>query len=144
MPPRVEFLAIETGDANGFLTAMLEGMKPQRGHRRRVACAQHAENAAFLAQLVAVAVFEGIGGDHVSRKRPRQRLAPEPDVSGASNGAHVARFAAKGKACGVPDWPKAPLDGEILPLRNDLVTVRGWLCPCGMAWRTIFSQRGCP
>lgn len=37
--PRVEFLAIETGDAHGFLTAMLEGMKPQRGHRRRVACA---------------------------------------------------------------------------------------------------------
>ena len=55
-PPRIEFLTIETDDADGFLPAVLKGMQAQCGHRRRVAFgSNHAENAAFFE-----AVAEGV------------------------------------------------------------------------------------
>ncbi|GGC18403.1 hypothetical protein GCM10011371_02440 [Novosphingobium marinum] len=58
--PREEILAVEAGHAAGFLPAMLQRMKPESGHRGRVLRTDDAENAAFLAQLVAVAIKERV------------------------------------------------------------------------------------
>ena len=55
-----EFLAVEADDPGRFLPAMLERVEPQRGRRRRVIGADRTEDSAFLAQLVAIAIKEGV------------------------------------------------------------------------------------
>ena len=49
-------------DATGLLTAMLKGMQPEGHEVGGVSDANHAENAAFLLQLV---VVEGVRGGHM-------------------------------------------------------------------------------
>src|SRR5690606_27684323 len=73
---RKEFGAIEAGYADCFLSAVLKRMKAQRAHGRGLGCADHAENAALLAQLVAVLVKEGVGEVHLFRKRVANRGFP--------------------------------------------------------------------
>jgi hypothetical protein len=63
--PGVELLAVEAGDPDRLLAAVLQRMKPERDHRRGIAGADHAEDATLLAQLVAVAIGKRIGRDHV-------------------------------------------------------------------------------
>ena len=63
--PRIELHAVKTGDAHRFLSAVLQRVQAKRGHRGGVAGAKHAENAAFLVQLVAVRIEKGIGQVHV-------------------------------------------------------------------------------
>src|SRR5512145_1476068 len=58
---RMELRAVEGDDPRRLLAAMLQGMQPQRGERRGVLRAAHAEDPTLLAQLV---VVEGIGRDH--------------------------------------------------------------------------------
>ena len=53
---RVELGTVETGDPDRFLAAMLERVEAQRGNRRRLAHADHAEDAALFAQFVAVCI----------------------------------------------------------------------------------------
>ena len=48
----VEMVAVETGDAGGFLAAMLERMQPERGQRCGVGVIEDTENAALLVQPV--------------------------------------------------------------------------------------------
>ena len=57
----VEMIAVEAGDARGFLSAMLQRMQSQRHERRRTVAAGDAEHPAFLAELV---VFERVRGQH--------------------------------------------------------------------------------
>ena len=52
----MEDAAVEGDDAGRFLAAMLEGVKAEGRDRRRVRMAVDAEDAAFLAQGVAVEV----------------------------------------------------------------------------------------
>ena len=52
----VEDAAVEGDDAGGFLAAMLQGVEAERDDRRGVRVAVDAEDAAFLAQGVAVEV----------------------------------------------------------------------------------------
>ena len=52
----MEPLAVEGDDAGGFLAAVLEGVQAERGDRRGVGMAEDAEDAAFLAQPVAVEI----------------------------------------------------------------------------------------
>ena len=59
---RVEIGAVEAGDAGRFLAAVLEGVQAERDEARGIVGAPHAEDAAFLAQLV---VIEGIGRQHI-------------------------------------------------------------------------------
>lgn len=58
---RVEFLPVEAGYADGFLTAVLQRMEAKRCNRSRIARAKHAENAAFLAEFVAILVKKRMG-----------------------------------------------------------------------------------
>ena len=58
---RVESDAVESDDAGGFLAAMLQGMHPKGGNRGGVGMIENAEDAAFLAQPVAVRVEAGFG-----------------------------------------------------------------------------------
>ena len=58
---RVEFLAVQAGDAGGFLAAMLERMEAKRDHGGCGFGVADAENAAFFAQLV---VIKRMGGEH--------------------------------------------------------------------------------
>src|SRR5690606_3106515 len=51
-----EFGAVEAGDADRLLPAMLQRMKSERASRGCLRRADHAENAALLAQLVAIRV----------------------------------------------------------------------------------------
>ena len=53
-PLRVEPLAVEGDDARRLLTAMLQGVQPERGDRGGLGMAEDAEDAAFLAQPVGV------------------------------------------------------------------------------------------
>ena len=48
----VEVGAVEGDDAGGLLAAVLQGVQAERGQRRGVLVAEHAEDAAFLAQAV--------------------------------------------------------------------------------------------
>ena len=48
----MEVVAVEADDAGRFLAAMLEGMQPERGQRRRVGMVEDAEDAALLVQPV--------------------------------------------------------------------------------------------
>ena len=57
----VEAHAVESDDARGFLTAMLQGVQPKRGDRGGVGMIENAKDAAFLAQSVAVGVEAGLG-----------------------------------------------------------------------------------
>src|SRR5215204_7759792 len=52
----VEDAAVEGDDAGGFLAAVLQGVEPKRDDRRGIRVAVDAEDAAFLAQGVAVEV----------------------------------------------------------------------------------------
>ena len=52
----VEARAVEADDAGGLLAAMLQGVQAERGDRGGVGMIENAENAAFLAQPVAVEV----------------------------------------------------------------------------------------
>ncbi len=55
--PGVELRAVVADDADRFLAAMLQRVQAQRGHRRGIVLgADHAENAALLAQLVAAKI----------------------------------------------------------------------------------------
>ena len=47
--------AVVGDDAGGLLAAMLQGVQAERGQGRRVLVAEHAEDAAFLAERVAAA-----------------------------------------------------------------------------------------
>jgi hypothetical protein len=49
-------VAIKAGDAHRFLAAVLQRVQPQRRHGRGRARADHAENAAFLVQRIAIAI----------------------------------------------------------------------------------------
>jgi lipoprotein-releasing system permease protein len=51
---RVELLAVEAGDPDRLLSAVLQGVETESDDRRGVSRADDAEHAAFLAQLVAV------------------------------------------------------------------------------------------
>ena len=66
-PVRMEMLAVEAGDARGFLAAVLQRVEPERDEARRIVGAPDAEDAALLAQLV---VIERIGRQH-GRSCPR-------------------------------------------------------------------------
>jgi hypothetical protein len=71
MPHRamgVEILAVPAGDTGRLLTAMLEGVKPQRDHRGGGFSAPDAENAALLAQLI---IVERVGSQHPGATRHR-------------------------------------------------------------------------
>ncbi len=74
----VEIAAVIAGDPGRFLAAMLERMQAQSGHRRGAVGAPQAEDAAFLAELVAV---EGVSGQHVGLtahiSRPAGFVAPQ-------------------------------------------------------------------
>ena len=55
-PLRAEALAVKGDNARGFLAAMLQGVQAQRRDGRRLGMAENAEDAAFLAEAVAVEV----------------------------------------------------------------------------------------
>ncbi|GGB91592.1 hypothetical protein GCM10011494_07470 [Novosphingobium endophyticum] len=57
---RIEFAAVVTGDAHGFLAAVLQRMESGGGDVRRILGSDHAENAALFAQLVPVGVTKGV------------------------------------------------------------------------------------
>src|ERR1700733_5931354 len=57
---RVEPDAVESHDAGGLLAAMLQRMQAQRGNGRGVRMIENAEDAARLAQSVAVGVEAGL------------------------------------------------------------------------------------
>lgn len=61
---REELRPVEAGDADRFLSAMLQGMKAQRAGGGGFRCADYAENAALFMQLVAVRVEQGVGEVH--------------------------------------------------------------------------------
>ena len=61
---RIEFAPVEAGNAHRFLPAVLQGVKAKRGYARRILDADHAENAALLAQLVAVTVKKRVSKVH--------------------------------------------------------------------------------
>jgi hypothetical protein len=63
----VEALAVEGGDAAGFLAAMLQGVQAQGGDGRGVADAEHAEHAALQAQGVVLGITPGRGREAVGR-----------------------------------------------------------------------------
>src|SRR5450631_575671 len=52
----IESIAIKGNDTGCFLTAVLQGMKPQCGDRRRIAMAENAKYAAFLMQAVGLGI----------------------------------------------------------------------------------------
>jgi hypothetical protein len=58
---RMEMLAVEAGDAGGFLAAVLKRVKTQSDKAGRIVGAPNAEDAALLAKLI---VVEGIGRQH--------------------------------------------------------------------------------
>jgi hypothetical protein len=60
LPLGMEAAAVEGDDAGGLLPAMLERMQPERRDGGRIGVAENAENAAFLAQPVAVEI-ESLG-----------------------------------------------------------------------------------
>ena len=79
----VEPHAVEGDDAGRLLAAMLQRVQAERGDRRRVGVAENAEDAAFLAQPVAVGVeaaatrrFGECGG-----MRSRLEVVSEPCAS---------------------------------------------------------------
>jgi len=58
----MEFLAVEGGDARGFLSTVLQSMQPQRDNRGGAVGAMNTKDAALLAELV---VVERVGRQHV-------------------------------------------------------------------------------
>ncbi|MGH6634208.1 MAG: hypothetical protein ACREB0_12655 [Sphingopyxis sp.] len=59
---RMELLAVEGSDARGFLSTVLQGMKPQRDYRGGAIRAMNTKYAALLAELV---VIKRVGRQHV-------------------------------------------------------------------------------
>jgi hypothetical protein len=53
---------------------MLQGMEAQRSRGRRIIGADRAENAAFLAQLVAIGIQEGVS--HIERCHRHHQTCP--------------------------------------------------------------------
>ena len=88
---RVEMLAVEAGDAGGFLAAVLERVEAERDEARGVVGAPDAEDAALLAQLV---VVERIG---------RQHRLGTPSCPARVNARHIGR----GRAFVAPSLNKA-------------------------------------
>src|SRR3546814_19218110 len=58
----VEILAVKGGDARGFLSAVLQGVEPQRDNRGGAVGAMNTKYAALLAEL---GVVERMGRQHV-------------------------------------------------------------------------------
>ena len=63
----MEVAAVVGDDAGRLLAAMLQGVQAERGQRRRVLVAEHAEDAAFLAQAVVVGAEAGARHRRVTR-----------------------------------------------------------------------------
>ena len=63
-----ELGAVEAGDPDRFLAAVLQRVEAERARRGGLGSADHAEYAALFAQLVAVQVQEWVGKVHLSRK----------------------------------------------------------------------------
>ncbi len=55
-PFGMEALAVEGDDPGRFLAAVLQGVQPERGDRRRVRVAENPEDAAFLAKPIGVEI----------------------------------------------------------------------------------------
>jgi hypothetical protein len=72
-PVGMERLAIETGDAGGFLTAVLQRMQAKRGKGGGAVSAPDGEDAALLAQPV---IVEGVCGQHVGTRSSLAIRAP--------------------------------------------------------------------
>jgi hypothetical protein len=68
----VEFLAVKGSDARGFLSTVLQGMKPQRDDRGSAVGAVNTKDAALLTEFV---VVERIGGEHILRGAYPERQA---------------------------------------------------------------------
>ena len=58
--PDIEFAAVPADDSRRFLPAMLERMQAERSRRGGIGRVDRAENPAFLPQLVAVGIEEGM------------------------------------------------------------------------------------
>ena len=74
----VEILAVEGGDAGGFLAAMLKGMQAERDQRRRAIGAVDAKYAAFFVEMI---IFPRIGCQHV--------VMAENCLVSAASGRHI-------------------------------------------------------
>ena len=75
----VEFLAVEGGDACGFLAAVLQGVQAQRDDRGGAVGAMNTKDAALLAEFV---VVERVCGEH------------DGPAARAVTGAHIGRVIA--------------------------------------------------
>jgi GTPase len=56
---RMEVAAIECDDAGSLLTAMLQGVKAERGQGRGILMAEHAEDTALLAKAIVLVSRQG-------------------------------------------------------------------------------------
>ena len=70
---RVEADAVESDDAGGLLAAMLQGVQAERGDGGGVGVIENAEDAALLAQSVAVGVEAGVARRVRGQFRRRRR-----------------------------------------------------------------------
>src|SRR5208282_6608128 len=70
----VELLAVIGDDSRRLLSAMLQGMEPERGQRRRIGVAVNPEYAAFLVEMI---VVPGLGGQHRARFA---QMAPKDEL----------------------------------------------------------------
>ena len=61
-PLRVEPRAVERYDAGRLLAPVLQGVQPERGDRGGVGVIENAEDAAFLAQSIAVKIPIAVPG----------------------------------------------------------------------------------
>jgi len=87
-PAGEEFVAVPADDAAGFLPAVLQGVQAKRSDRGRFRAADHAEDAAFLAQLVAVGVQEWVSDVHDGIACLCARVSPAPLAALARQGKH--------------------------------------------------------
>ena len=77
---RVEPHAVESDDAGGLLAAMLQRVQAKRGDRGGVGMIEDAEDAAFLAQPVAVGVEAGVRSTRLKPvPAPSRVTASEPE-----------------------------------------------------------------
>src|SRR5690606_32564589 len=91
---REELGAVEAGDADRFLTAVLQRMKAERAGRRRLGSPDNAEDAALLVELVAIGVeptraVQGVAVGHGS-VLGLAVVPPNGDVTGQLQGRRVA------------------------------------------------------
>ena len=66
----MEMRTVVTGDARGFLAAMLQGVEPECDEACRIVGTPDSEDAALFVQFVPIEGFERICGEH----RPRPAL----------------------------------------------------------------------